>query len=59
VLGNHALLGNPAFFERSVMPIVMRSFQGSAPSAMPTFAARSSSLVSEYVDESQGGLPFG
>lgn len=26
VLGNRALLGNPAFFERSVMPIVMRNF---------------------------------
>jgi type I restriction enzyme R subunit len=33
VLGNHALLGNPAFFERSVMPIVMRRHPAADPAA--------------------------
>lgn len=59
VLGSRALLGNPAFFERSVMPIVMRNFQGSPPG--PDAGTRrliQRLLVGEYLGESQGGLPF-
>lgn len=59
VLGSHALLGNRAFFERSVMPIVMRSFRDSPPE--PDAEMRrliQQMLVKEYLDESQGRLPF-
>jgi type I restriction enzyme R subunit len=60
VLGNHALLGNPAFFERSVMPIVMRNFRDSPPEPdADTRRLIQQLLVSEYLNESQGGLPFG
>ena len=60
VLGNHALLGNSAFFERSVMPIVLRNFQDSPPEPdADTRRLIQQLLVSEYLHESQGGLPFG
>jgi type I restriction enzyme R subunit len=60
VLGNHALLGNPAFFERSVMPIVMRNFRDSPPEPdADTRRLIQQLLVTEYLNESQGGLPFG
>lgn len=60
VLGNHALLGNPAFFERSVMPIVMRNFRGSPPEPdADTRRLIQQLLVNEYLNEFQGGLPFG
>jgi type I restriction enzyme R subunit len=60
VLGNRVLLGNPAFFERSVMPIVMRHFQDSPPEPdADTRRLIQQLLVGEYLDESQGRLPFG
>ena len=60
VLGNRVLLGNPAFFERSVMPIVMRHFQGSPPEPdANTRRLIQQLLVGEYLGESQGRLPFG
>lgn len=60
VLGNHALLGNPAFFERSVMPIVMRNFRDSPPEPdADTRRLIQQLLVNEYLNESQGGLAFG
>lgn len=60
VLGNHALLGNPAFFERSVMPIVMRNCRDSPPEPdADTRRMIQQLLVNEYLHESQGGLPFG
>ncbi|HET7268759.1 MAG TPA: type I restriction endonuclease [Oleiagrimonas sp.] len=59
VLGSRALLNNPAFFERSVMPIVKRNFEDSPPA--PDAATRrmiQKLLVNEYLGESQGHLPF-
>lgn len=54
LLVNGLPLGNPAFFERSVMPIVMRNFQGSPPEP----DAETRRLI-QYLNESQGRLPFG
>ncbi|MBN8713737.1 MAG: type I restriction endonuclease subunit R [Xanthomonadales bacterium] len=60
VLGNRELLGNPAFFERSVMPIVVRHFLGSPPEPdADTRRLIQQLLVGEYLGESQGRLPFG
>ncbi len=60
VLGNRELLGNTAYFERQVLPIVVRSFQSMPP---PPDAATcrliQQLLVSEYLNQSQGRLPFG
>ncbi len=59
VLGNRELLGNPAFFERSVMPIVMRHFQDKPPEPdADTRRLIQRLLVGEYLGESQGRLPF-
>ena len=59
VLGNRELLGNPAFFERSVMPIVMRRFRGSPPEPdADTRRMIQQLLVNEYLGESQGRLLF-
>lgn len=59
VLGNRELLGNPAFFERGVMPIVMRNFQDSPPGPdADTRRLIQQLLVSEYLNESQGRLPL-
>lgn len=58
VLGNRELLGNPAFFGRTVMPIVMHRFRDSPPA--PDAATRQmiqQLLVNEYLNESQGHLP--
>lgn len=59
VLGNRELLGNPAFFGRTVMPIVMHRFRDSPPE--PDASTRQmiqQLLVNEYLNESQGHLPF-
>ena len=59
VLGNQALLGNPAFFERSVMPIVLRNFRDSPPEPdAETRRLIQQLLVNEYLGESQGRLPL-
>jgi type I restriction enzyme R subunit len=59
VLGNRELLGNQAFFERSIMPIVMRNFRNS-PSEPDADTRRliQQLLVGEYLNESLGHLPF-
>jgi type I restriction enzyme R subunit len=59
VLGNRELLGNPAFFERSVMPLVTRHFRDS-PSEPDADTRRliHQLLVGEYLSESQSRLPF-
>ena len=60
VLGNLELLGNPAFFERQMMPIVIRNFR-SLSSPEPDADTRrviQQLLVNEYLNESQGHLPF-
>lgn len=60
VLGSRELLANRAFFERSVMPIVMRNFHDSPPEPdADTRRLIQQLLVKEYLDESQGRLPFG
>lgn len=59
VLGNRDLLSNTAFFERSVMPIVLRHFRDHPPE--PDSDTRSmiqKLLVGEYLNQSQGRLPF-
>ncbi|WP_025997916.1 type I restriction endonuclease [Xanthomonas phaseoli] len=59
VLGNRELLGNPAFFGRTVMPIVMHRFRDTPPK--PDASTRQiiqQLLVNEYLNESQGHLPF-
>lgn len=59
VLGNRELLGNAAFFERSVMPLVTRHFRDSPPEPdADTRRLIQQLLVSEYLNESQGQLPF-
>jgi type I restriction enzyme R subunit len=59
VLGSRELLGNRAFFERSVMPVVMRNFHDSPPEPdAETRRLIQQLLVKEYLDESQGRLPF-
>lgn len=59
VLGSRALLGNQAFFERSVMPIVMRNFRDSPPEPdADTRRLIQQLLVGEYLNESQGRLPL-
>jgi len=59
VLGNLELLGNAAYFERSVMPIVMRNFRDSPPEPdADTRRLIQQLLVGEYLNESRGRLPF-
>lgn len=59
VLGNRELLGNPAFFERSVLPLVTRHFRDSpAEPDADTRRLIQQLLVGEYLNESQGHLPF-
>ena len=48
------------FFKRSVMPIVMRNFRDRPPEPDDdTRRLIKQLLVSEYLNESQGGLRFG
>lgn len=60
VLGNRELLGTPDYFEKQLMPIVVRSFtaQPPAPDA-DTCRLIHQLLVREYLNESQGRLPLG
>lgn len=60
VLGNHELLGNPAFFERQVMPIVTRHFRDTSPPEPDADTRRliQQLIVGEYLNQSQGRLPF-
>ncbi len=60
VLGNRQLLGNPDYFERQLMPIVVRSFRDAQPPGPDADTCRliNHLLASEYLNESQGRLPF-
>ena len=59
ILGSHALLGNAAYFERSVMPIVMRNFHDSPPEPdADTRRLIQQLVVSEYLKQVQGHLPY-
>jgi type I restriction enzyme, R subunit len=60
VLENIELLGNPAFFERQMMPIIvrnLRSLRSTEPDA-DTRRVVQQLLVNEYLNESQGQMPF-
>ena len=59
VLDMGDLLGNRPFFERSVMPMVIRNFHDSLPEPdADTRRLIQTLLVSEYLNESQGRLPY-
>lgn len=59
VLGSRQLLANRAFFERSIMPVVLRNFRDSPPEPdAETRRLIQQLLVGEYLNESQGRLPF-
>ncbi|MFT3756386.1 MAG: DEAD/DEAH box helicase family protein [Pseudoxanthomonas sp.] len=59
VLGNRELLGNEAYFRRSIMPIVMSHFRDSPPEPdAETRQIIQQLLVGEYLAESQGRLGF-
>jgi type I restriction enzyme R subunit len=60
VLGNRQLLGNPDYFEKQLMPLVVRSFRDAQPPGADADTCRliNQLLASEYLNESQGHLPF-
>lgn len=60
VLGNRQLLGNPDYFERQLMPIIVQSFRDAQPPGPDAETCRliNRLLASEYLSESQGRLPF-
>ena len=60
VLGNRQLLANPEYFEKQLMPFVVRSFQETEPPGPDAATCRliNRLLASEYLSESQGRLPF-
>lgn len=61
VLGNRELLGTPGYFEKQLMPIIVRSFREAQPPGPDADTCRliHRLLASEYLNESQGRLPFG
>lgn len=59
VLGSRQLLDNLPFFERSVMPIVVRHFRDHPPEPDADTRQRIQQLlVREYLAEAQGELPY-
>ncbi|MFC4251421.1 type I restriction endonuclease subunit R [Sinimarinibacterium flocculans] len=59
VLGNRQLLGNMAYFERQLMPIVVEHFKAAPPPPdANTCKLIQQLLAREYLSESQGTLPF-
>lgn len=60
VLGNSALLGNESYFERQLMPVIIREFQRAQPPGPDAVTCRriNQLLAREYFNESQGRLPF-
>jgi len=59
VLGNRELLGTPDYFEKQLMPIVVRSFSAQPPAPdADTCRLIQQLLAREYLNESQGHLPF-
>lgn len=60
VLGNRELLGTPDYFEKRLMPIVVRAFTAQPPAPdVDTCRLIHQLLVREYLNESQGRLPLG
>lgn len=60
VLGNRQLLGNPDYFERQLMPEVIRSFREAQPPGPDADTCKliNQLLVNEYLNESQGHLSY-
>ncbi|UGB36877.1 type I restriction endonuclease subunit R [Frateuria soli] len=60
VLANRELLGTPDYFEKQLMPIIVRSFREAQPPGPDADTCRliHRLLASEYLNESQGRLPF-
>lgn len=59
MLGSRQLLDNLPFFERSVMPIVVRHFRDHPPEPDADTRQRIQQLlVREYLAEAQGELPY-
>jgi len=60
VLGNRELLGTPDYFEKQLMPIIVRSFRDAQPPGPDADTCRliNQLLAREYLNESQGHLPF-
>jgi type I restriction enzyme R subunit len=57
VLGSSQILGNPAFFEKQTMPIIIDRFMQAPPAPdADTFKLINTLLVKEYLDQSQGRL---
>ena len=61
VLGNRQLLGNPDYFEKQIMPVVLRAFRKAQPPGPDAATCRriNQLLLAEYINESQGRLPLG
>ena len=61
VLGNRELLGTPGYFEKQLMPIIVRSFREAQPPGPDADTCRliHRLLASEYLNEAQGRLPLG
>lgn len=59
ILGSSQLLGNPAFFEKQTMPIIIGKFRETPPEPdTETFKFINTLLVKEYLDQAQGRLHF-
>lgn len=60
VLGNRQLLGNPDYFEKQLMPFVVRSFRDAQPPGPDADTCKliNQLLVNEYLNESQGRLAY-
>lgn len=59
VLGNSELLRAPDYFEKQLMPIVVRAFRAQPPAPdAATCQLINQLLAREYLGESQGCLPF-
>jgi type I restriction enzyme R subunit len=58
VLGSRELLGNAPFFEKTVMPIVIRNFREEQPPGPDVDTCRliQRLVVNEYLNEAQGRL---
>lgn len=59
MLGNRELSGTPDYFEKQLMPTIVRSFREAEPPGPDAYTCRliHRLLASEYLNESQGLLP--
>lgn len=61
VLGNRQLLGNPDYFEKQLMPVILRAFRKAQPPGPDAATCQQINqlLLTEYLNESQGRLSLG